>query len=164
MHKDSPFSGVSDQTWQAFWPEDKVIHSKYYKNQLSDLASTIDCGCFSLFWQKRAKIINFLPYDVNQLFCADATITVGANRGLIRGSFVLHMCFDKFLFWVKSRDLSQADNSIIRVSSFPSWGMGTRTFFFLSQQLNPEHSAKWMLSILSNLPLTRKTEKTEGKN
>ena len=45
---------------------------------------------------------------------------------------VLHMCFDKFLFWVESRDLSQADNSIIRVSSFPSWVMGSRTFFSVS--------------------------------
>ena len=78
-------------------------------------------------------------------------------------NWVLYMSFDKFLLAVESRDLSQADNSIIRVSSFPSWVMGSRTFF-LSQQLNPEHSAKWMLSILSNLPLTRKTEKTEGKN
>ena len=42
------------------------------------------------------------------------------------------MCFDKFLFWVESRDLSQADNSIIRVSSFPSWVMGSRTFFSVS--------------------------------
>jgi hypothetical protein len=29
------------------------------------------------------------------------------------------MCFDKFLLAVESRDLSQADKSIIRVSSFP---------------------------------------------
>ena len=34
---------------------------------------------------------------------------------------VLYMCFDRFLLDVESRDLSQADNSIIRVSSFPSW-------------------------------------------
>ena len=47
-------------------------------------------------------------------------------------AIVLHMCFDKFLFWVESRDLSQADNSIIRVSSFPSWVMGSRTFFSVS--------------------------------
>ena len=30
---------------------------------------------------------------------------------------VLNMCFDKFLLAVESRDLSQADKSIIRVSS-----------------------------------------------
>ena len=29
------------------------------------------------------------------------------------------MCFDKFLLAVESRDLSQADKSIIRVSSLP---------------------------------------------
>ena len=32
---------------------------------------------------------------------------------------VLYMSFDKFLLAVESRDLSQADKSIIRVSSFP---------------------------------------------
>ena len=47
-------------------------------------------------------------------------------------TMVHYMCFDKFLFWVESRDLSQADKSIIRVSSFPSWVMGSRTFFSVS--------------------------------
>ena len=42
------------------------------------------------------------------------------------------MCFDRFLLAVESYDLSQADNSIIRVSSFPSWVMGSRTFFSVS--------------------------------
>jgi hypothetical protein len=31
------------------------------------------------------------------------------------------MCFDKFLLAFESRDLSQADKSITRVSSFPSF-------------------------------------------
>ena len=35
----------------------------------------------------------------------------------------LHV-FDKFLLAVESRDLSQADKSIIRVSSFPKMGDG----------------------------------------
>ena len=52
------------------------------------------------------------------------------------------MCFDKFILWVESRDLSEADKSIIRVSSFPSWVMGSRTFFFC---LN-----NWTLNILQN--------------
>ena len=30
---------------------------------------------------------------------------------------LLHMCFDRFLLAVESRDLSQADKSVIRVSS-----------------------------------------------
>jgi hypothetical protein len=68
---------------------------------------------------------------------------------------VLYMA--KFLLAVESRDLSQAEKSIIRVSSFPK--MGSRTSFSVSQQLRPELSAKSMLSILSDLPLTRKTEK-----
>ena len=45
---------------------------------------------------------------------------------------LLHICFDRFLLAFESRDLSQADNSIIRVSSFPSWVMGSRTFFSVS--------------------------------
>ena len=39
--------------------------------------------------------------------------------------------------------------------------MGSRTSFSVSQQLRPELSAKQILSILSNSPLTRKTEKAE---
>ena len=35
------------------------------------------------------------------------------------GLKVLYMSFDKFLLAVESRDLSQADKSITRVSSFP---------------------------------------------
>ena len=72
---------------------------------------------------------------------------------------VLYMSFDKFILAVESRDLCQADKSIIRVSSFPKLRISSRTYFSVSQQLRPELSAKWMLSILSNLPLTRKTEK-----
>ena len=34
------------------------------------------------------------------------------------------MSFDRFLLAVESRDLSQADKSIIRVSSFPSFNLG----------------------------------------
>ena len=71
------------------------------------------------------------------------------------------MSFDKFLLAVESRDLSQADKSIIRVASFPIWVIDSRTSFSVSQQLRPKLSAKWMLSILSDLPLTKKTEKTD---
>jgi hypothetical protein len=37
---------------------------------------------------------------------------------------VLYMSFDKFLLDFESRDLSQADKSIIRVSSFPKLSDG----------------------------------------
>ena len=37
--------------------------------------------------------------------------------------------------------------------------ISSRTSFSVCQQLRPELSAKWMLSILSDLPLTRKTKK-----
>ena len=76
------------------------------------------------------------------------------------GTQVIDMSFDKLNLAVESRDLSQADKSIIRVSCFPSWVMDSRTSFSISQQLMPQLSAKWMLSILSDLPLTRITEKS----
>ena len=38
---------------------------------------------------------------------------------------VLHMSFDKFVLAVESCDLSQADKSIIRVSSFPKLTLQT---------------------------------------
>ena len=56
---------------------------------------------------------------------------------------VLYMSFDKILLAIESRDLYQADKILIRVC----------------QQLRHELSAKLMISILSNLPLTKKTEK-----
>ena len=39
-------------------------------------------------------------------------------------TWVLYMSSDKFLLAVESRDLSQADKSIIRVSSFPDMSDG----------------------------------------
>jgi hypothetical protein len=40
------------------------------------------------------------------------------------------MSFDKFLLAVESRDLSQADKSIIIVSSLPKLNDGRQNFFF----------------------------------
>ena len=45
------------------------------------------------------------------------------------------MSFDKFLLAVESRDLSQADMSNIRVSSFPKLCDGSRTVNFIIQKL-----------------------------
>ena len=45
-------------------------------------------------------------------------------------SRVLYMSFDKFLLAVESRDLSQANKSIIRVSSFSKMSDGYHNFFF----------------------------------
>ena len=59
------------------------------------------------------------------------------------------MSFDKFVLAVESRDLSQADKSIITVPSFPKLSDELQNFFSVSQQLRPELSAKVMLSILS---------------
>ena len=61
---------------------------------------------------------------------------------------LLHMCFDRFLLAVESRDLSQADKSIISFF-FHKMSYGQcRTYFSISQQLWPEGSAKWILSNL----------------
>jgi hypothetical protein len=42
------------------------------------------------------------------------------------------MSFDRFLLAVESRDLSQADKIIIRVSPFPNQLLGGRTSFSVS--------------------------------
>ena len=56
---------------------------------------------------------------------------------------VLYMSFDKFLLAVESRYLSQAYKSIILVSSFPCWVMGSRT-------LNYTKKTIWHLAIWQN--------------
>ena len=52
------------------------------------------------------------------------------------------MSFEKVLLAVESCDLSQADKSIIRVSSLPKLVMGSKNSFSVFQQLRPELSAK----------------------
>ena len=47
------------------------------------------------------------------------------------------------------------------ISSWQSLVMWSKTYFSVSQQLRPERSAKWMLSILSDLPFTKKLRKTK---
>ena len=37
---------------------------------------------------------------------------------IVQETKLLYMCFDRFLLAVESRDLSQADKSVLRVSSF----------------------------------------------
>ena len=44
--------------------------------------------------------------------------------------WVLYMSFDKFLLAVESRDLSQADKSIIRVSSFPKLFLNDKIYSY----------------------------------
>ena len=58
-------------------------------------------------------------------------------------SLVLYMSFDKFLLAVESRDLSQADKSIIWLSSVTSWVMGSRN-------LNYTKKTIWHLAIWQN--------------
>ena len=44
-----------------------------------------------------------------------------SHLNCLEHSMVLHMCFERFLLAFESRDLSQADKRITRVSSFPSF-------------------------------------------
>ena len=60
-----------------------------------------------------------------KLFCSSYTYEVSSDFFSTLAKLlpfvykVLYMSFDKFLLAVESRDLSQANKSIIRVSSFP---------------------------------------------
>ena len=47
---------------------------------------------------------------------------------------VLYMSFDKFLLAVESRDLSQADKSIVRVSSFPKLFLNNKIYSYGTSQ------------------------------
>ena len=119
-------------------------------------------GTFSFWiWPKWKNSEIKLPLKVSMKEAIDAILAPKRKVALnSTATLVLYMSFDRFLLAVESRDRSQADKSIIRVFPFQSWMMGSRTSFPVSQQLRPELSAKWMISILSDLPLTRKTEKT----
>ena len=59
-------------------------------------------------------------------------------------SKLLHMCFDRVLLDVESRDLSQADKSIIRVSSFPSFN-----FWMINYSYTQKKQFSLFWSILS---------------
>ena len=97
--------------------------------------------------QSLFKFVFGYSHDLRERFW---TQTIEVNHTSTK-TMVLYMSFDKFLLAVESRDLSQADKSIIRMSSFPNWVIDSRTSFSFSQQLRP---AKWMLSILSDFPLS----------
>ena len=45
------------------------------------------------------------------------------------------MSFDRFLLAFESRDLSQADKRIIRVSSFPSFHLSMITYIYTQKRL-----------------------------
>ena len=48
---------------------------------------------------------------------------------------VLYMFFDKFILAVESRDLSQADKSIIRVSFFPKLFLNDKIYNYTKKKL-----------------------------
>ena len=85
-----------------------------------------------------------IPYILTKAQCTE--IRKGEDNYLVLLVFSsslmkFWMFFDKFLLAVESRDLSQADKSIMRVSSFPNWVMGNKISFSVSQHLRPELSA-----------------------
>ena len=51
-------------------------------------------------------------------------IRLDFHRNRVNKYYVLNMSFDRFLLAVESHDLSQANKSIIRVSSFPKLSDG----------------------------------------
>ena len=58
-----------------------------------------------------------------------------ARKIYSQSTVVLYMSFDKFLLAVESRDLSQADKSIIRVSSFPSFNLWMINYSYTQKKL-----------------------------
>ena len=74
-------------------------------------------------------------------------------------TLVLYMLFDRFLWLLNHVIYLLLTKFLYECLLSQSWVMGSRNSFSVSQQLRPELSAKWILSILSDLPFTRKTEK-----
>ena len=76
-------------------------------------------GCFALdSWSS----FSFLYYSFFLTILLSSDTPAGETASSTSSSdstLVLYMSFDKFLLAVESRDLSQADKSNIRVSSFP---------------------------------------------
>ena len=73
---------------------------------------------------------------------------------------VPYMSLDRFLLAVESRDLSQVDKSIKRVSSFPKLSEGWQNFLFCLSTTEAWTFCKInALNPLRFTPLTRKTEK-----
>ena len=63
--------------------------------------------------------------------------------GQSRDPKVLYMSFDKFLLAVESRDLSQADKRIIRVSSYPKLFLNDEIYSYTKKTI-------WHLAIWHN--------------
>ena len=62
----------------------------------------------------------FILFPENCLFVFAISSKVLYSKALFQQPKAHHMCFDRFLLAFESRDLSQVDKSITRVSSFPS--------------------------------------------
>ena len=92
-------------SWTTF-----SIEKGCYYYQTALLFGTIACFkilCLSSFKASYGASYD-ASYEASLKFCFGYTV-------------LLHMCFERFLLAFESRDLSQADNRITRVSSFPSF-------------------------------------------
>ena len=68
-----------------------------------------------------------------------------------------HMCFDRLILAVESRDLSQADKSVIRVSSFSvlqNFNFWTIKFIVILKQL----FGTWQFGVLVNFIIKKKKQ------
>ena len=104
-------------------------------NMKINCSSDIDfCHAKSFAW--------FVMRKMNKKCFLLLLLQILTSKWCIEWPKVLHMWFARFLLAFESRDLSQADKSIIRVSSFPNWVMSSGTSFSVSQA--------WGLNFLQN--------------
>ena len=89
---------------------------KFYELLTKDLFLS-ECSKLGCFWKQRYSV--FFILDALGVSTKD-WYREKDNKHSFTTEFtrLLHMCFDRFLLAVESRDLSQADKSVIRVSSF----------------------------------------------
>ena len=78
-------------------------------------------------WYRRRSVLLTATHPVPRIVFTELWNSLHQSPEIIRTNLlcsaeftVLYILFDRFLLAVESCDLSQADNSIIRVSSFPS--------------------------------------------
>ena len=104
---------------------------KFYELLTKDLFLS-ECSKLGCFWKQRYSV--FFILDALGVSTKD-WYREKDNKHTFTTEFtrLLHMCFDRFLLAVESRDLSQADKSINRVFSVPNWVMSSKTSFFVYQ-------------------------------
>ena len=98
-----------------------------HRNEFSKTLATLQYNA-NIFW---ISMYTYFP-PLNLWICVTYFQNVVCILIKLK-SYVLHMCFARFLLAFESCDVSQADKSISRVSSFPNWAMNSGTSFSVSQ-------------------------------